>query len=89
MIKSFASDIAPLFRPADISCMSRMGGALDAYAYMGDPASSDIFPDHANARNVFARLTGALVPQMPKGGPFWPAEQIELFQQWMDDGFAP
>jgi hypothetical protein len=29
MIKSFASAIVPLFRPADIS---RMGVALDAYA---------------------------------------------------------
>jgi hypothetical protein len=67
MITSFASDIMPLFRPGDISCMSRWGVALDSYDYMSDPTADDVFPDHANARNVLAHLTGDRQPRMPMG----------------------
>jgi len=89
MATSFANDVEPLFQPGDIACMARYGVALGTYAYMSDPAGSDDFPDHANACNVLAHLTGASLPRMPMGGPYWPDQQIALFQQWMNDGFAP
>jgi hypothetical protein len=84
---SFAQDIEPMFRSVDITCMARFGVSLNDYAYMSDPAGNDSFADHANARDVFAHLTGAEPPQMPKGGPFWTSDQLQLFDQWMTDGF--
>jgi hypothetical protein len=86
---SFANDIAPLFRPTDLGCMVRFGVSLDDYGYMSDPTGNGAFADHANARDVYAHLTGDTTPQMPLGGPYWPAEQLELFAQWMTDGFLP
>jgi hypothetical protein len=84
---SFAQDILPLFRDGDVACMARFNVHLNDFAYMSDPTEDDSFPDHANARNVYARLTGAAKPQMPMGGPFWPDAQLQLFNQWMSDGF--
>jgi hypothetical protein len=88
MATSFATQIRPLFTPKDTSCMSSFGVLLDDYTYMSDPTGDREFGDHANARQVYARLTGTKKPQMPKGGPFWNNAQLALFKQWMDDGFA-
>jgi hypothetical protein len=85
---SFQEDVQPLFRPDDIDCMSGIGVSLDDYTYMSNPAGNGSFPDHANARDVLAHLTGAARPRMPMGGPYWTDAQITTFQQWMDDGFA-
>jgi hypothetical protein len=84
---SFAQNIVPLFRSSEVSCMARFGVSLNDYAYMSDPAGDGTFADHANARDVYARLTGAATPQMPMGGPYWPTAQLELFNQWIADGF--
>jgi hypothetical protein len=84
---SFAQEIAPLFRPGDVSCMARLGVSLSDYTYMSDPGGDGTYADHANARNVYARLTGTTLPQMPMGGPYWPSAQLQLFDQWMTDGF--
>ncbi len=86
---SFANDVAPLFRATDLTCMARFGVSLDDYGYMSDPTGDDTFADHANARSVYAHLTGDTTPQMPMGGPYWPAAQLQLFAQWMKDGFLP
>jgi hypothetical protein len=86
---SFATDIAPLFRSTDVSCMARLGVSLGDYAYMSDPTGGGTFADHANARNVYAHLTGDTTPRMPMGGPYWSAAQLQLFAQWMTDGFLP
>jgi hypothetical protein len=84
---SFAKSIAPLFRAADVTCMKRYGVRLDDYAYMSNPDGDGTFADHANARDVYAHLTGATPPQMPMGGPYWSNVQLKLFEQWMTDGF--
>jgi hypothetical protein len=84
---SFATDIEPLFRPTDIACMHRFGVELNDYGYMSDATGDDTFPDHANARHVYARLTGDELPRMPMGGTFWSDEQLACFNQWMTDGF--
>jgi len=89
MPASFATDIRPLFTPRDISCMARFGVALGDYGYMASAAGNDDFPDHANARDVLTRLTGERVPRMPMGGPYWSDAHIDLFRQWMADGFQP
>ena len=69
--------------------MNRFAVSLSDYSYMSDPGGNATFPDHANARNVHARLTGDATPRMPMGGPYWPDQQIQLFAQWMTDGFLP
>ena len=87
MPKTYAADIKPLFRPKDLSCMARQGVLLEDPQYMCDPAGSALFPDHANARLVHARLTDEQRP-MPPDGP-WPQVQIDAYAAWMSDGFTP
>jgi len=89
MAVSFASNVRPLFNQKDIDCMKPMGVLLDDYAYMSDSAGGSEFPDHENAREVYARLTGADQPRMPMGGPYWSHDQLDTFNQWMTDGFLP
>lgn len=75
---SFTNQILPLFNTHDITCMKPMGVELDSYAYMSVPA---------NANNVYSHLTGAVQPQMPMGGPYWSQDDLNLFNQWMQDGY--
>jgi hypothetical protein len=84
---SFARDIAPLFSPRDVACMSHLDVHLKDPAYMTDATGNEKFPDHANAREVYARLTGEDTPRMPMGGPYWSDAQLQLLSQWMTDGF--
>ena len=80
---SFARDIRPLFREIDVQHMKRSGHLLDDYAWMGDAAN-----DHGNARGVYATVKGN-PPSMPPGGPYWSAQQVELFASWMRGGYLP
>ncbi len=77
---SFLRDILPSFRPTDIAHMSAFGVFLHKYEWMSQPS---------NARNVFRHLTGEAQPQMPLGGPFWSAEQLNLLKRWIDEGYQP
>jgi hypothetical protein len=87
MAVSFITDVLPLFRAGDIACMARFGVRLSDYAYMSDASGDNSYPDHANARNVYAHLTGTAAPRMPEGGPYWSTAQLQLFDRWMTDGF--
>jgi hypothetical protein len=78
---SFSREIQPLFRAIDIDHMKPSGILLDNYAYMSDESG-----DHAHAKAVFAVLKKQ---SMPPGGPFWPQSQLDLFAQWMSDGYLP
>jgi len=82
---SFAQDIEPKFRPRDNSCMAARGVYLTDAAWMTDPAAAHGFADHGNARQVHARLASH---SMPPGSP-WPDDWLQLYQRWMDGGFAP
>jgi len=86
MAKSFRTDLLPLFRAIDIGHMKPHGVLLDDYVFMSNARGDGKFPDHANARRVFDSLA---TEWMPLGGPYWSAEQLSSFQQWMDDGFQP
>jgi hypothetical protein len=83
---TYGADIQPLFRAKDIKCMSAHVSLNDPQ-YMCDPAGDGTFPDHANARLVYSRLTDPNSP-MPPDGP-WPPSQIATYQSWMTDGFQP
>jgi hypothetical protein len=84
-IGSYARDIQPKFRPSDISCMARKHIRLNDVTWMCDPAAAADFADHANARRVYAALSGKI---MPPDGP-WPQDWLETYQNWMNTGFQP
>ena len=94
MAVSFKNDILPLFTATDIQHMQGMGVLLNNYTWMSNPASGSVvscgpFSDHCNAQAVYAALSGKCQPQMPLGGPYWTAANLQLFQQWMTDGYQP
>jgi len=70
---SFAEDIRPLFRDRDVSSMS---SHFDLSSY------DDV---RANAESIYGRLANGT---MPCDGA-WPADDVERFRTWMDNGFAP
>lgn len=82
MAGSFKTDILPMFRPGDIDCMDAYDVHLNDYDWMSNPN---------NARNVYDRLTGKKKPRMPEGGPYWSAEKLQKFNDWMtvDPKFQP
>jgi len=86
MATSFSTDLLPLFRSIDVNHMKPHGVRLDDYQYMSDATGDNGYPDHANARKAYSALA---MNRMPPGGPYWPPEQLQLFEQWMKDGFQP
>jgi hypothetical protein len=82
------ADIAPMFTDAQAACMAGQGVSLKDYAFMSDAGGDQTYSDHANARHVFARLSGTTEGRrMPPGGPFWSPAQLAQFQNWMTGGF--
>jgi len=81
MSVSFSKDIKPMFREVDIDHMKVHGVHLDDYQYM-----SDATKNYANAEAVRARLAGQT---MPPGGPFWTAQQLDLYGKWRAEGYQP
>ncbi len=84
MATTFTSNVLPLFRSGDIACMTPMGVKLGDADWMCDPGPAHGFPDHGNARIVFAALSRR---SMPPDHP-WPPSQLDAYDQWMRDGFA-
>jgi hypothetical protein len=77
---SFQTHIRPLFTDRDIQAMSK---AFNLASY-GDVK--------AHAAVVYDRIRGvggAVMPPPPGGEGPWPQAQIQLFAQWMADGYQP
>jgi hypothetical protein len=70
---TFARDIRPLFRDRDIKSMSF---AFDLASY------DDV---RANAEAIYAKLADGSMPC--DGG--WPAENVDRFRTWIDNGSPP
>jgi hypothetical protein len=70
---SFARDIRPLFREADVEAMRYV---FDLGDYEGVKA---------HAEGIYERLADG---SMPCDGA-WPADRIAIFRRWMDEGSAP
>ncbi len=86
---SYISDVKKLFKPNDFACMNAHHWPLGSADFMCDPAGNADYPDHAHARQTYARLTSEDPDlRMPRGGAPWSAAKISIFRQWMDDGFA-
>jgi hypothetical protein len=69
----FAKDIRPLFSDRDVSSMS---SSFDLSSY------DDV---RANAGRIYERLADG---SMPCYGA-WPADDVQRFRSWIDEGFAP
>ena len=78
---SFRADILPLFTEHDIRAMSKAFNL----------ASYDDVKTHAAI--IYDRIRGiggaVMPPPPPKGEGPWPQARIELFAQWMADGYHP
>ena len=74
MAVSFSSDIAPLFNQFSGQMMWRFD--LTNYDQV-----------RANAQTIYGRINGGGMPPPP----FDPltTDQIQLFQQWMSEGYQP
>jgi hypothetical protein len=70
---TYAQDIRPLFRDRDINSMSF---AFDLSSY------DDV---RANAEAIYGKLAAGT---MPCDGA-WPAENVERFRTWIDNGSPP
>jgi hypothetical protein len=70
---TFARDIRPLFRDRDVGSMSSHFD-LSSYEDVRD-----------NAEPIYERLADGT---MPCDGA-WPADDVQRFRTWIDDGFAP
>jgi hypothetical protein len=85
MAITYAADIAPKFRPKDTECMARAGVRLADSGWMCSDAAAFDFPDHGNARVVFAKLSAGTMP--PDGA--WPKDWTDTYRAWMNEGFQP
>jgi hypothetical protein len=80
-LTSYQSDIRPLFTELDIRAMSKAFNL----------ASYDEVKAHAAA--IYDRIRGiggnVMPPPPPRGEGPWSQDRIELFAQWMADGYQP
>lgn len=80
----YSTDIRPLFRDHDVTCMDNQGVEIGNVDYMCDASGDGTFPDHANARLVYSRVADGSMP--PDG--VWSQVNLDLYQRWMWEGFA-
>lgn len=85
MATSFVNDILPMFRPGDIACMTPKGIRIGDATWMCDAAADQGFDDHGNARRVFAALSAGFMPP----GQKWTQASLDLYSDWMTEGFQP
>jgi hypothetical protein len=80
-LTSFEKDIRPMFTERDIYAMSK---AFNLASY------EDV---KARAAIIYDRIRGiggaAMPPPPPRGEGPWPQARIELFAQWITDGYQP
>jgi hypothetical protein len=80
-LTGFESDILPLFTERDIRAMSK---AFNLASY------DDV---KKNAAAIYDRIRGiggaVMPPPPPRGEGPWPQANIDLFAQWMADGYQP
>ena len=80
-LTSFQQDIRRLFTERDIHAMSK---AFNLASYVDVKAHAAIIYDRIRG------IGGAVMPPPPpRGEGPWPQASIELFAQWMADGYQP
>jgi hypothetical protein len=80
-LTSFQQDIRPLFTERDIHAMSK---AFNLASFDDVKAHAAIIHDRIRG------IGGAVMPPPPpRGEGPWPQASIELFAQWIADGYQP
>jgi len=79
-LTSFQEDIRPLFTDRDIHAMSK---AFNLASYDDVKGHAAIIYDRIRG------IGGAVMPPPPRGEGPWPQAYIELFAQWIADGYQP
>jgi hypothetical protein len=81
IVISFQTHIRPLFTDRDIQAMSK---AFNLASYDNVRAHAAVIYDRIRGKG------GAVMPPPPpRGEGPWPQAQIQLFAQWMADGYQP
>jgi hypothetical protein len=81
IVTSFQAHIRPLFTDRDIQAMSK---AFNLASYDNVRAHAAVIYDRIRGKG------GAVMPPPPpRGEGPWPQAQIQLFAQWMADGYQP
>lgn len=75
---SFDQDIRPLFRDVDVDHMKQYDLDLSDYDQVKYCAKEIL--DLVKSKDDKARMP-------PPPDPAWSADQVQLFQQWIDEGF--
>ena len=78
MAVSFAANIKPMFTDMDIAHMKNFGVFLDDFGFMHDPA---------NAQKVLNAVSSGAMPPSNSGETSWSPDQVELFRNWITDGY--
>jgi hypothetical protein len=78
MAVSFATNIRPMFTDMDIAHMKNFRVLLDDFGFMRDPA---------NAQKVINAVSSGAMPPSNSGETSWSSDQVELFRNWITDGY--
>ena len=77
MALSYAKDIKPLFNAVDQDHMLNQQGMFDLWSY------DDV---KANADDILNAVKSGIMPPKKDGGP-WPADKVQKFQDWINQGY--
>ncbi len=78
MAVSFAADIRPMFTDMDVAHMKSFGVLLDDFGFMREPA---------NAQKVLDAVSSGTMPPSNSGETSWSPDQVDLFREWITDGY--
>jgi hypothetical protein len=78
MAISFIADIRPLFTDMDVAHMANLGIRLDDFDFMRDPA---------RAQKVLNLVSSGAMPPRHSGEPSWSSERVQLFRDWIGQGY--
>lgn len=86
---SFSGSVLPIFQTVCSVCHPPLGG-LDLQSYgavlAGGMSGPVVIPGNSAGSILIRRLTGQLQPQMPLGGPYLSAAEIQTIADWIDQG---
>ena len=90
---SYATDVQPIFSANCVTChgtSSPSGGySLTSHAGATGPGSDtipNVIPSAADSSKLYHRVTGTVMPQMPKERPPLNAVQLTTIKKWIDQG---